>query len=387
MVAGGSDAHVAIGNWFTSGKLVARLGPAHRHPDRRDVGRGDDGVICRPRLFDRLHVGRPVAAALLRIPLAVHVRDVDAGDSGQSGANVLRLGGRRFDVLPVDRLLVRSAHRQRRGHQGLRRQPGRRLRLLARHLPHLLSDRFGQLRSGVRRRSRSCRQDGAFYRLQLGRGHACLPAALHGGDGQVGTVPAAHLAARRDGRPDPGFGPHSCRDDGDGRRVHGGETFAAIRNVADCAECRHHCRWDDGLLRRDSWPGAERHQESDRLFDLFAARLHVRRPWGRRLQPRHFPPFHPRLLQGSVVPRRWLGHHGDASRAGHARDGRPAQGDAHHLLDDDDRIAFANWGRHSVDVAWLCRLRLEGSDHRGCVRLAPLWRDSTRSGASTSPRR
>ena len=62
---------------------------------------------------------------------------------------------------------------------------------------------------------------------------------------------------------------------------------------------------NDGLLRRDGWPGSERHQESDRLFDLLAARLHVRRPRGRRLQPRHLPPLHPRLLQGSVVP--WRG--------------------------------------------------------------------------------
>ena len=67
--------------------------------------------------------------------------------------------------------------RQRCGDQGVRRQPGRRLRLFARHLPHLLSDRFDRLRSGIRRRARSCRQDGAFYRLQLGRGDARLPAA------------------------------------------------------------------------------------------------------------------------------------------------------------------------------------------------------------------
>ena len=33
------------------------------------------------------------------------------------------------------------------------------------------------LRSGICRRARSCRQDGAFYRLQLGRGDACLSAA------------------------------------------------------------------------------------------------------------------------------------------------------------------------------------------------------------------
>ena len=124
---------------------------------------------------------------------------------------------------------------------------------------------------------------------------ACL-LLVHGRDGQVGAVSAAHLAARRDGRPDPGFVAHSRRDHGDGRRVHGGETFAAIRNVAGRAQRRHDCRGDDGLLRRDHRRGSDGHQEGRRLFDLLAARLHVRRPrrWG--LQPRRFPPVHPRLL-------------------------------------------------------------------------------------------
>ena len=58
-----------------------------------------------------------------------------------------------------------------------------------------------------------------------------LPAAVHGRDGQVGAVPAAHLAAGRDGRPDAGLGPDPCRDHGDRRRVHGGAAVAAVRAV------------------------------------------------------------------------------------------------------------------------------------------------------------
>ena len=143
------------------------------------------------------------------------------------------------------------------------------------------------------------------------------------------------------------------------------QTLAAIRNVAGCAQRRHHCRRDDGLLRRHRWSRAERHQESDRLFDLLAARLHVCRPRSRRLQPRHFPPLHPRFLQGAAVPRRGLRHHRDASRAGHARDGRAAEGDPVHVLDDDDRNAFADRRRHSAHAARLCRLRFQGRDHRG----------------------
>ena len=74
-----------------------------------------------------------------------------------------------------------------------------------------------------------------FPELRRRCADADLPAAVHGRDGQVGAVPAAHLAARRDGGPDPGFGAHSCRDHGDGRRVHGGAAVAAVRAGADRA--------------------------------------------------------------------------------------------------------------------------------------------------------
>ena len=95
-----------LANWMTSGALKVELGPARRHADRGDAGGGDDGVVARPSLFHRLHARRPVAAALLRLSVAVHLRHADAGDGRQSGADVLRLGRRRPRVLPADRLLV-----------------------------------------------------------------------------------------------------------------------------------------------------------------------------------------------------------------------------------------------------------------------------------------
>ena len=70
-------------------------------------------------------------------------------------------------------------------------------------------------------------QDDPCLRLGLGRDDDHLPAALHGRDGQVGAVPAAHLAAGRDGRPDPGLRAHPRRDHGHRRRVHGGAPVAA----------------------------------------------------------------------------------------------------------------------------------------------------------------
>ena len=105
----------------------------------------------------------------------------------------------------------------------------------------------------------------------------------------------------------------------------------------------------------------------------------------RRLQHRHLSSVHPRLLQGAAVPRRRLGHHRDASRAGHAGDGGSAKRDPVHLLDDDDRDACADRRRDSVHPDRVRWFRLEGCDHRGCVRLASLSGRSMDSYARTSP--
>ena len=59
-----------------------------------------------------------------------------------------------------------------------------------------------------------------------------VPAAVHGRHGQVGAVPAAHLAAGRHGGPDAGLGADPRRDHGDRRRVHGGAPVAAVRTGA-----------------------------------------------------------------------------------------------------------------------------------------------------------
>ena len=83
-------------------------------------------------------------------------------------------------------------------------------------------------------------------------------------------------------------------------------------------------RRGDGVLRRDRRPRAERHQARDRLFDVLAARLHVRRLRHRRLWRGNLPSLHARLLQGAAVPGCRVGDPRDAPRAGHAGDGRLA---------------------------------------------------------------
>ena len=299
-----------------------RLGAAHRLADGGDAGGRQHGVVPRAHLLDRLHASRPASAALLRLSVAVHLRHADAGDVRQSGADVLRLGGRRPRLLPADRLLVSQAVRQRGGDQGIRRQPRRRFWFRARHFRRVRAVRLGQFRHHLRQcrdlsaggcrccgawRSRGCAGcrssrprccTGCGSRWPCGRGsgargrdgahlprlpprqglgdHGRLPAALHGRDGQVGAGAAAHLAAGRDGRPDAGVGADPCRDHGHRRRVHAGAAVAAVRAGADGADGGHRHRRDHRLLRRDCRPGAERHQAGHRLFDLFAARLHVR---------------------------------------------------------------------------------------------------------------
>ena len=181
-----------------------------------------------------------------------------------------------------------------------------------------------RLRYRVRASARAHRQDHQLLRLARRRAHADLPVPVHGRHGQVGAVPAAHLAPRRHGRPDPGLGADPCRDHGDGRCVHGGAALAAVRAVADRAHRRHVLRRHHGLLRGNRRARAERHQAHHRLFDLLAARLHVRRHGRGRLFGRHVPPVHPRLLQGAALPRFRLRDHGDAPRAGHPEHGGPA---------------------------------------------------------------
>ncbi len=87
--------------------------------------------------------------------------------------------------------------------------------------------RHAGLRRGVCRRARPCRQDVRVRRAQSRYPRPSLPAAVRGRHGQVGPAGPAHLAAGRDGRPDPGFGPDPCRHHGDGGRVPG------LRAVAD----------------------------------------------------------------------------------------------------------------------------------------------------------
>ena len=59
---------------------------------------------------------------------------------------------------------------------------------------------------------------------------AALHPPVHRRVRQIGAARPAHLAARRDGRPDPGLGADPRRDDGHRRRVHGLPPVADVRD-------------------------------------------------------------------------------------------------------------------------------------------------------------
>ena len=124
---------------------------------------------------------------------------------------------------------------------------------------------------------------------------------------------------------DPDLGADPRRDDGDRRHLHGRAHVAAVRAEPDRAGLRAVHRRDHRVLHRPDRHRAERHQARDRVFHAVAAGLHDRGAGRVGVFGRGLPPDDARLLQGAAVPRRRLGHHRHAPRAGHAQDGRPAQ--------------------------------------------------------------
>ncbi len=328
---GHETAHIAIAPWITSGELdtswslrvdtltsvmlvVVTTVSALVHLYSIGYMHEDDS---RPRFFAYLSL---FTFAMLMLVTSDNLLQMFFGWEGVGLASYL-----------ADRLLVQEAFGQRRRHQGVRRQPRRRLRLRARHLRPVRGDELHQPGRRFRRRSGSSRQVDRFPRLSGRYADAAGAAAVHGRHGQVGAVPAAHVAAGRHGRPDAGIGAHPRRDHGDGRRVHGGAPVARFRAGSRSAEGRRLHRRHYGFLRGHRRPRAERHQARHRLFDVLAARLHVRRLRRRRLWRRHLPPVHARGVQGAVVPRRRLGDPRHASRAGHAPHGRAREEAAVHL--------------------------------------------------------
>ena len=125
------------------------------------------------------------------------------------------------------------------------------VRLHARHRRRLLRVRHQPPRQHVRRCRRQRRHDGLGVRHRSARDHPDLPVVVRRRHGQVGADRPAHVAAGRDGGPDPRLRPDPRGDDGDRRRLPGRPDVALVRVLGYRARRRHHRRRDHVLLRGD----------------------------------------------------------------------------------------------------------------------------------------
>ena len=314
------EAHVVpVLHWVAVGRPGVRLGAARRCADRGHAGGDHHRLGARPPLQLGLHGRGPGPAAVLRLSIAVHLRDADAGDGGQPRPDVLRLGRRRPRQLPADRLLVPAspAPTPRRSRRSWSTASATSASCSASSAPSWCSAPSRSPRSSPPRRAwrastigfLGMRFDtmtmlclllfiGAMGKsAQLGL-HTWLPDAMEGPTPVSALIHAATMVTA---------GVFMvCR-------------LSPMFETAPVALARRHLhRRRDLPLRRDGRHDAVGHQAGDRLFDLLAARLHVLRRGRRRLWRGDVPPVHPRLLQGAAVPRRGLGDPRDAPRAGHA---------------------------------------------------------------------
>ena len=99
--------------------------------------------------------------------------------------------------------------------------------------------------------------------------------------------------------------------------------FCSCCNPGGAARHRLHRRIHRAARRAHRRP-AKRHQTHHRLLDALATRLHGHGGRLGRPDGGDVPSDHARVFQGAAVPRRRLGHHRAAPRAGHLENGRLA---------------------------------------------------------------
>ena len=314
-----------------------------------------------PRPTARPTSGRPAAGPrpdlrpLLRLPRPVHGRDARSGPLEQPPGHVHVLGGRGPRVVPADRVLVQpdppDRHRSTDGQEvPIISGPAEAAKKA------FVTTRFGdfgfllgilwlwwhadtlEFTTLV-----EMAESGALTADPDGR----LPAALHGRGRQVGAVPAPRLAPDAMEGPTPGQRADPRRDDGRGRRLHGGRAFplfehapAAMLTVAFIGGFTAIFAASMGLVATDI--------KRVMAFSTVSQLGYMMLAMGAQRGGRGVPPVHPRLLQGASVPdgRQRDLHPPPRVRTTHwtprtSADGRPQRPHADHVPDDGDRGALA----------------------------------------------
>ena len=303
---------------------------AHRRVDGGDAGGGLERVATRAGVLAGVHGGRPRLRALLRLHEPLHHGDAGAGPGRQPVHALHLLGAGGPFELPAHRLLVPQAERRGRRQEGVHRDAHRRPRAAGRDPAHLDASRDV-------RHPRNPRP-GHLRRARRDDAHAVRAGAVRGGGRQERAVPAARVASRCDGGPNAGLRPHPRGHDGRGGRLPDGALLPGDRSVAERTRYGRLDRGGDGHRGRLAGARADGPETGARLLHDQPARLHDAGAGRVRVRGGGVPPVHARLLQGAAVPRERLGEPRD-QHVRHAPDGRPAHGDADHVLDVPDRHA------------------------------------------------
>ena len=156
---------------------------------------------------------------------------------------------------------------------------------------------------------------------------------------QIGATPPACLVARCDGWANSGLSVNSCRHDGDRRPLHADADKRHLPAFANDDDCGGGSWRSDRTVCSYDWHYSKRHQEGAGLFDRFATWIHVHGVRCRSFCDRYLSCDDPRVFQSAHVPWRRQCYPWDASRTGHAADGRAQEVHALHLPDVSRRLA------------------------------------------------
>ena len=180
--------------------------------------------LAHPHLRRLVHGDGAGLLALLHVPEPLRLLDVAPRPRGQLHRDVLRLGGRRPLQLPAHRLLVQGLQEGQRGHEGLRRQPRRRLGLHLRPGAPLLGPRRRLARAAAATSPTTSRASSRSRPSRSASGRAAARARARGGHGRsrASTARTKPEAPRRHEREPRGPRRHAPRrPQGDGARAKG----------------------------------------------------------------------------------------------------------------------------------------------------------------------